>query len=154
MKSTDYQVDENFNQAEKRPTGLTVLCILTFIGSGFFLLAYLLFFGAYNTLPDLMDAMSEVLSGSFSDMYRRGAEIMRNTPRYAYLAVAAPYLVSIVGAAAMFAMRKIGFHLYVAAQALVIFLPMHLLNEKFIPTGLFLAAAFVLLYFHFYKKMK
>ena len=73
------------NSLQKSPTGLTVLCILTFIGSGFLLLAYLLCFFMYRSLPDMMTTVAATMGSSLADYYIKMAEIFRNTPQYFFL---------------------------------------------------------------------
>jgi hypothetical protein len=158
MSEFDYLPQGNFENKEKRPTGLTVLAVLTFVGSGFMLLTYLYVFGKYDVLPQMLlafaEAMSESMGESFRKVYEQTAEMITNTNRSSFLYLALSYLCSIAGAGFMLAMRKAGFHLYAIGQILVLTLPMILMKNGF-PTGeLLLSIAFIGLYFMYYKKFK
>ena len=151
---SNFQTLETPNNTEKRPVGLTVLAILTFLGSGLMLFSYFTVFAKYDTMPDMMRQMGEVYGEPMLTRFQQAADMIANTSRTSYLWVAFPYLLSIIGAGFMLAMRKIGFHLYVVAQILILALSMILLKEDFSIMGLFLSIAFVGLYAIFFKRLK
>ena len=154
--NNDYNYQENsiIEGAEKRPTGLTVLCILTFIGSGFVILAYFLSFALYDLIQDTMLTMAASMEGTMAETYENAANIFAKTSQTTFLLMTIPYLCSLVGAGIMLNMRKIGFHLYVVGQILVLGLPMLVLKNDFSVGGLILSALFVALYAIFFKKMR
>lgn len=158
MDELNYQSHENFENEEKRPTGLIVLAVLTFIGSGFMLMIYLILFGMYDVLPQMMLSAAETMGNTLGDSYRQryeqSAEMITNIGKNSFLLLTLPYLFSIVGAGFMLAMRKIGFHLYVIGQILVLALPAILMKSGFPVGGLFLSIAFIGLYFMYYKKFR
>ena len=154
IDESNYQMYENTENKGNRPVGLTVLAILTFIGSGFMAFTFFATFAMYDILPDMLLQMGETLGGSTRSTYEQSAEMISNISKSSFFLLALPYLLSIIGAGFMLAMRKIGFHLYIAAQVLVLALQMLLLKGGFPIFGLFLSIAFVGLYFTFFKKMK
>ena len=151
---SNFQTLENPNITEKRPGGLTVLAILTFLGSGLMLFSYFVVFATYDIMPDKMLQMGESFGEPMRTTYQQVADMITGTSRNSFLLVALPYLLSIVGAGFMLAMRKIGFHLYVASQVLILPLSMILLKEDFSIGSLLLSVAFVGLYAIFFKKLK
>jgi len=150
----NYQENNIGEVVEKRPTGLTVLCILTFIGSGVMLFSYFVSYALYNTIPNTMLMLAESMGGTIGKIYEDAADIFINTPKSSFLLMTLPSLFSIVGAAIMLNMRKLGFHLYVVGQILVVGFPVLLLKSEFSIGGLFFAFLFIALYAIFFKKMK
>ncbi|MCL2132074.1 MAG: hypothetical protein FWH36_06450 [Lentimicrobiaceae bacterium] len=153
--NNDYNYQENnVVENEKRPSGLTVLCILTFIGSGFSLLAYFFSFSLYDTIQEMMLAMAETVGGMLAETYENTANIFINTPKMFFLLMMLPALFSIVGSTFMLNMRRLGFHMYVVGQILVLGFPMLLLKSGFNVGGLLFSLLFIALYAIFFKKMK
>lgn len=153
MENVEYQTVEGFNQEEKRPGGLTLLCILTFLGSGLSFLSNFASFAFHEALSGVMDAAIANMTGTVAEIYQASIEVFTNTPQYVFLILAILYVGSICGAAIMFAMRKIGFHIYAIAQILIVAMPL-VTNGKFDFVAIFLAMAFIALYFMYYKKLK
>jgi len=154
MEDTDYQVVGDFNQEEKRPTGLAVLCILTFIGSGVSFLVSFVSFALHDALLGVMEAAMVNMNEATAEAYSKSIDIFAHTPQYVFLISAVLYIFSISGAAIMLIMRRIGFHLYAIAQILIVFLPQLLNKASFNALGFFIAIAFIALYAIYYKKMK
>jgi hypothetical protein len=152
--NSEYQQNDNSNRSKNSPVGLKVLCILTFIGSGFSLLAYLMFFFMYDALPNMMLTMGDTMGGSFAEYYKETAEIFLRTPAYFFLLMAISYLLSIIGSGCMITMRKVGFHLYVIGQIISLGLPMAMLKSGFNLFGILLSITFIALYGSYLKKMR
>ena len=152
--NSNYQENSPIEGEEKRPSGLTALCILTFIGSGFMTLAYFFSFALYDMLPGQMLMLAETVGEPLAEVYENSANVFASIPRTSFLLIIIPYLLSITGAGIMLNMRKIGFHLYVIGQILVVGLPVLILNSDFSIGKLILALLFVALYTIFFKKMK
>ena len=152
--NNNYQENNIGEITEKRPTGLTVLCILTFIGSGIMLLCYFIFFALYDTLPDTMLMMAEMVGEPMGKTYENLANTFLNSPQSSFLLMMLPALFAITGAAIMLNMRKLGFHLYVVGQVLELGFPVLLLKSEFGIGGLFISLLFVGLYAIFFKKMR
>ena len=120
-------------QQEGRPTFLTVLCILTFIGSGLsalFLLIGLVAAGAISETLSSIPGMGDI--GGFGSVYFVVALVLA--------------LASLYGAIMMWKLKKMGFYLYSGANVLVLFAPMVLASGKFSIFGLIITALFIILY--------
>lgn len=135
-------------QRKSRPGFLTFLCILTFIGSGFGLLGNLLY---VFVAKDLASYPSPFSNPMFEEMLLKMAEV--EPWKYAVLALLSA--LSILGAVFMLYMKKHGFHMYSAAQILLLFLsPLLMLNS--INPGfwsIIFTVLFIGLYALHYKKM-
>ncbi|MCH7658576.1 MAG: hypothetical protein IIB05_09705 [Bacteroidetes bacterium] len=120
-------------QQEGRPTFLTVLCILTFIGSGLSALSML-------AVILLAGALSEMLSNipGMGDIGGMGTGYFLITLLFAF--------VSLYGAIMMWKLKKMGFYLYSGANVLALFVPMVLAAGKFPVFGLIITALFIFLY--------
>ena len=120
-------------QEEGRPTFLTVLCILTFIGSG--LTALLLLLGLVAA-----GAASGVLSSipGMGDIGGLGTGY--------FLIVLALALASLYGAIMMWKLKKMGFYLYSGANVIALVVPMIMASGKFPVLGLVITALFIILY--------
>jgi hypothetical protein len=151
--NNNYQENNIGEVVEKRPTGLTVLCILTFIGSGVMLFSYFVSYALYNTMPNMILTLAESMGGTVGKIYEDAADIFINTPKSSFLLMTLPSLFSIVGAAIMLNMRKLGFHLYIVGQILIVGFPILLLKSNFSIGDLLFTLLFVALYAIFFKKM-
>jgi len=120
-------------QEEGRPTFLTVLCILTFIGSG--LTALLLLIGLVAA-----GAASGVLSSipGMGDIGGLGTGY--------FLIVLVLALASLYGAIMMWKLKKMGFYLYSGANVIALFIPIIMASAKFSIFGLVITALFIILY--------
>ena len=120
----------------KRPAFLTILCILTFIGSGFTLLI------SFASL--LMSGYIEQLfwmNGMVPREYLSGQTVMMASFISLVLSGASLY-----GAYRMWRLDKFGFFVYTTVQFVSVFLIYNVL-------GLLVNAAFVLMYYANYKYM-
>ena len=124
----------------KRSTLLTILCILTFIGSGLNAFSGIFVFVFYDFS---MKVFAEVIKS------------FKMTGMDAFLAASPAYFgvtalingIAVAGAVLMWQLRKTGFHLYTVSQILVILSPMiffRLPSPDFY--NLVFSAIFVLLY--------
>lgn len=113
----------------KRPTFLTVLCILTFIGSGWSVLGSIFnFFTADVINGDLyMETYNSMVGDIESDPYGLTQSIvdqlstsLAHGKEIATMNLVLS-LISLLGAILMFNLRRIGFFLYTAAQILMLF---------------------------------
>lgn len=147
--------EENENREPKRTPFLLTLCILTFIGSGFSFLYYLLLSLSKANMPEMM----EVYRGMFKnaemlDQMEIMLNFMASVPSWKYLLVALGFGGSIAGAALMTKLRKEGFHIYVISQiiifALLAFLIGGPLKTSF--SDILLTILFILMYFLQMKK--
>lgn len=98
--------EQNVQTTNERPTFLTVLCILTFIGSGLGVLFSLL--GIFG-----LGAVNSFIS-NYAGQAATDAGILK--PILILIFSAA----SLYGAIMMWSLKKMGFYLYVAAQILIV----------------------------------
>ena len=146
---------ENEVQQPKRTTFLLVLCILTFIGSGYSLLYYLLLPFAKAHLPEMMDVYKNffkdaAIQSQMNEMFN----FMAAVPSWKYLLVALGFAGSVTGAALMLKLRKEGFHVYVISQILIFALLSFLIGGPMKSTinDILWTIVFILLYFLQLKK--
>lgn len=124
----------------KRPTLLTVLCILTFISSGMNMFSGLVIAGFYDVFI--------VLAQEFAKKFNiPGIELILETKPLFFLVTAIFYAGSLAGAILMMNLKKTGFHVYTVFQILLILAPMYFmhLSSPGFPELLF-SGLFVLLY--------
>ena len=129
---------------QDRPKLLTVICILTFIGSGMNFISCLIFFVFYDALKEAlgkaMIAFSKLFNIPESEM------LVNISPSFigASVIIAAG---AIAGAILMWQLRKVGFHVYTVSQILLVIAPMYFfrLPAPGVMDTLF-AGTFVLLY--------
>ncbi len=127
-----FQEQQNKRQC---PTFLMVLCILTFIGSGWGVISHLYSVFVAGVLNDgnvqmeyyqsMMNEMEgESLSSFWSDFLTSSMEVAQIALVHAReIAIMQLVLsiISLLGAVLMFRLRRIGFYFYVAAQILMLF---------------------------------
>lgn len=113
---------EGNEQQPKRTTLLLILCILTFIGSGYSFLYYLLLPMVKTQLPETVEMYSNLfkqIDGNMLDAMNDLLEFMASVPTWKYLLVALGFAGSVTGAAFMLKLRKEGLHIYIISQILV-----------------------------------
>jgi hypothetical protein len=125
---------------QQRPTLLTVLCILTFIGSGMNLFSSLIIAGFYELFMEIVQEFGQKFNFP-------GTELLLEMKPAFFLVNAIFYAGSLVGAIFMMQLKKTGFHIYTIAQVLLLLAPMYFLNLSApgLPELLF-TGIFVLLY--------
>lgn len=146
---------ENDKPQPKRTTFLLVLCILTFIGSGYSLLYYLLLPLAKAHLPEMMDVYrnffkDETMLNQMNEMF----DFMAAVPSWKYLLVALGFAGSVTGAALMLKLQKEGLHVYIISQILIFALLSFLIGGPMKSTinDILWIIIFILLYFLQLKK--
>lgn len=126
-----------------RPQLLTVLCVLSYLGSG---MASVAFFTIWSTYHEVMPILAE------SEAMFPGMEYFISAGRNFYLAGFILYFLSLVGVSMMWRMRKAGFHFYTGAQVMIALLPVVYI-EGF-PVSILewvITAGFIILYARFYR---
>ncbi|MDA3894097.1 MAG: hypothetical protein PF517_20755 [Salinivirgaceae bacterium] len=101
--------ENNYFQKEEKPQFLTVLCILTFIGSGFGLIAGTVFIFAYDWILEFVK--NGPMAGEFN---------LTRIDLIIGLVISAG---SLVGALLMINLKRIGFFIYAGVNAVAVFLP-------------------------------
>lgn len=142
------EFDERMRQEpeRKRTTLLSVLCILTFIGSGCSALAYLYMGMSFGTLRHLVFE-TDTYEAYFNMMpaMRSSMEAVFALPRWYYFLTGFLFVFALAGAILMWRLRRKGFHVYTIAQCLVILTGMLFIPAAGVPwgsilwTGLFVA---------------
>jgi len=124
----------------KRPNLLTILCILTFVGSGLNLFSSIMVAAFFDQFA--------VLAQDFGEKFNLpGMELFLEAKPLYFLASALGYAIAITGAIMMFRLKKIGFHIYTTAQILLILVPMyffHMSGPSIL--DIILSGTFVILY--------
>jgi hypothetical protein len=142
-----------------RPVLLTVLCVLTFIGSGFGVFANLIAMLAAPFLdffqPSMFDEAFSHLGNNPGNQFIKQALDMALLAMDNFLAITLSkfifYALSLVGAIMMFQMKKIGFYLYIAAQVGFLFIgPVFLGFNMFVISAIFFSAFFSILFIALY----
>ncbi len=105
----------------QRPTLLTVLCILTFVGSGMNLFSSLVIAGFYDVFIEIAQAFSAKFNIPGIDL------LLEMKPVY-FLVTGLLYIGSLAGAILMLLMKKTGFHVYTVSQILLILAPMYFMH--------------------------
>jgi len=125
-------------EQEKRPQLLTILCILTFIGSGLSVAGFMMVSINFETT---MEAIKVI----YADMPE--AAMLLNAPREFFLISFFLSAFSLVGAILMWNLRKIGFHMYTSAQLIYLVIPLIYFGGDTNPLfNIMLTALFVYLY--------
>ena len=136
-------MEETIEQPKKRTDLLTVLCILTFIGSGMSMMANGLLFLTIDPIKELLEQQSTYLFlGSEIDM----GFLLDISPVF-FLLQSLTLLVTLIGATQMWQLKKTGFHLYTVSQILLLILPKLFISGLPFPIfELMISASFVYLY--------
>ncbi len=106
-----------------RPSALSHICILTFIGSGMSAMVFFMIFMIYDSIPAL------VLQEEFATNAINLNEIISKAGRYFFLLMTILYILSLAGAMMMWKLKKSGFHLYAIAQMLMLLLPFFMVTD-------------------------
>jgi hypothetical protein len=163
---------ENQTQKENRPTFLTVICILSFIGLGMSVISNLmnLAFGTFSSslyplvqsgfeqaLNDI-DAADPAASAFVEQIFTSILKLFEVIPLLAGIGLVLT-AVALIGVIFMWNLKKTGFYLYTGAKVIMIFIPMILIGVNFMSCmmaiGIFFGAAiFITLYALNLKAMK
>ena len=123
-----------------RPTLLTTLCILTFIGSGMQLFSSLMITGFYDLFMQIAQEFGEKFK-------MPGFDQLREVKPMFFLVSAILYAGSLTGAILMLRMKKTGFHIYTIFQILLILSPMYFMHQSSPGTfEILLSGLFIYLY--------
>lgn len=160
-------MEDNISQVvvpKKRPTFITVLCILSLIGSGGFgLLQPLYQFVTFEkSYPEKIEQIEKGLeqmedagvdSGFFYDMTVNGLVVLEKTKENLFPMTAANVvfaLLSLFGIFLMFKLKKNGFYLYSAVNLFWMFVPIYFIGMEvgtmMLGFGAFVTILFIILY--------
>ena len=130
---------ESLNPSQKEPFKrsdlLTVLCVLTFIGSGLAAFSNLFIFLSFEEMLTIVDEYEVEIPGF---------DMMMSGGRRFFITGFILYTFSWVGALQMWKLRKIGFHLYTGAQIFILILPVAMIvSYQFSIFSLLFTAVFI-----------
>ncbi|MDY0103939.1 MAG: hypothetical protein RBS07_13475 [Lentimicrobium sp.] len=124
----------------KRPPGLTLLCILTFIGSGISVISSIFIVLAYDLIP-LAAEQSPV--PNIEEMI----QLVLTAGKEFFMVMGLLYALSLLGAIYMWKLSKKGFHIYTSAQLVMLIVPLLMIKGYQTPfTTVLLTASFILAY--------
>lgn len=130
---------------QKRPDQLTVICILTFIGSGLAAFSNIIIYLNFEMLLDIYN------SGELSIP---GSELIFSFQRSFFFISFLFYSTSLFGAIQMWKLQRRGFHYYTIAQILLLILPSLFVKSDQFPTlAILLTGGFIFLYYRHLKFM-
>ena len=169
MEDQHFLDQDNLNIENERPTFLTVLCIITFVVSGFLFLSTLYGLFTYDEEAQLeafeqtvvsMESFGKDLPGMDENI--RNLEVFNQEQMDNNSTLQAVSLISILlslfGAFMMYQLKKVGFHLYLASKVvgLIPLLIFTLSTAVFWTYGIFIffTIAFVIMYSRNLKYMK
>jgi hypothetical protein len=136
MEDSNYQ--DGSQKTNKRPELLTVLCILTFIGSGLAAFSNLIISLNYDSFIEIVQ--SEELTFPGVDLFLL-LEVEFFIISFIF------YSVSLFGAIQMWKLKKIGFHIYTVAQIILLIIPsIYSPSLEFPFLGLIITVLFIVLY--------
>ncbi|MEE4256056.1 MAG: hypothetical protein V2I47_03380 [Bacteroidales bacterium] len=123
---------------KQRPTMLTILCILTFIGSGVSTLSFFM----VSVMYELFMQQLAVLYANMPE-----ANFLLEAPRGFFMVSFILSAASVAGAIFMWNLRKIGFHIYTSAQLVYLVVPLLYFGGETNPLlNIIVTALFVYLY--------
>ena len=136
---------DNTHEEGKRPTFLTVVCILSFVGIGFSILGYA---GAF--------ALLGAAESGWSAAADAGATVTASTGMlWAYIIVGfLSAIIALIGVLQMWKLKKSGFMLYTASAVIGIVLTIMLTGFASAITGIVISGGFVGMYYANLKHMK
>ncbi len=138
MEEYKYHGTDDGPPLKRRPDLLTFLCIMTFISSGIMAFSNLLVSLSYSMIMEMANT---------GELNFPGMDIYLSLPLNYFLISFVLYAGSVFGAARMWNLRKIGFHIYTVSQIAILIIPSF--YEQFNEFPLFnvlLTAVFILLY--------
>ncbi len=136
-ETTTQQENVTTANANQRPTFLTVLCILTFIGSGLGILGSLFLVLGMGAILGALGSLGGAATGGTA---------------YAVIGLILS-IASLVGAIQMWKLKKTGFYIYTAANVIGILLPVFF-GLGFSAIGAIIPVLFIVLYGLNLKHMK
>ena len=144
-----YNDNVNEIESQKRPGLLTVLCVLTFIYSGLVILCSLM-------IPSFPDAIVDALKNSPTYDEVKMADTIRviEAGWGYYISILLIALCSAIGAALMWKLKRLGFHIYAVSNLIWLFIPKLFLGLGTGIGGIILASGFIVLYAMNLKHMK
>ena len=132
----------------RKPGLLILLAVLTFIGSGWSFISYLIL-SALG--PRIQEYPMPFSTPETEEVFQRMAEVAQ----WKYFLLALIFACSVIGAVQMLRLKKIGFHIYTIAQILALVLVPYFTLGTFYPGiwSILVTFLFIGAYGYFYKRM-
>lgn len=133
-----------------RPQALTILCWLSFFGSGLGAVSNLFFYLFHNQVIEVIE------SGVYKDM-GFDMTMISSVSKYYFLLTGLLQIVAFTGVRQMFDLKRVGFHMYAISQFLMLIISTVYIYR---PSGVFptfdlmFSGLFVLLYLRFKDVMR
>jgi len=145
-------LEQNTSKILKRPDGLTILCVLSFIGSGLALISNLYIFLLYHSIPELLQSENVMQIPNMDPEMM--LNLIQNTQRIFFLISSALAAATLFGVYLMWYLRKTGIHFYAMAQVLILIISLLFMDDQYsVLPGLMITLLFILLYSKYYKLM-
>lgn len=140
----------------KRPTFLTVLCILSFVAAGISIVASILGYLAMGVAEDMgaslgagmaegMEGM-EGMDGAFGEAMNAANALAANAKTLLIIGIIVT-LIALFGVIQMWKQKKMGFYIYTGAQVIGIIAPIIIVGMLgFSVFGTIISAAFIVMY--------
>lgn len=140
------------NQPQKRPQMLSVICVLTFIWSGYGVLYNLVYALFYDSLKVLFTTTE--FPAAYKEMKMALLQIL-SAGRFFFVTGLVLSFFSLFGAIKMWKLQKHGFHIYTISQIIMLMLPLIFLKSgSFLNPEFWITALFVAMYATHLKIMK
>jgi hypothetical protein len=131
----------------KRPTFLTVLCILSFIAAGISVVVSFLGFAAMQAAESMMGGMSDSMGEMAALPGMEEAAALWKYAQVLLIIGVGCTILGLIGVIMMWKLKKTGFYLYTAAQIIGIIIPVVLVGTAGLSyVGIFFALAFIVMY--------
>ena len=154
-------------QTKKRPTGMTILLVMSFINACWNILSSLVMFMATPKLAEmaqngeaenLMAPFTATMSEEMRESMLAGMNMIAQIDTKYWLFLGILFIGSLMGVIRMFKGDKRGLHIYAISQILILinasfYLYPHQPQSSFV-SDLLLTAIFVLLYYLYFKRME
>ena len=145
------------NKQVQRPQLLTVLAVLSFIGSGLALFSNAMTLLFYNAILNVdMSEISAVYTEMFWDSALQDSlSVISEAGRVFFVASAFVYAGSLYGVYKMWNLQKEGLHYYAISQFVILLLPLIFVSPQMpVLSGFLVSTLFVLLYYRSFKMME
>jgi hypothetical protein len=142
----------NTNEKPSRPDGLSILCILSFIGSGFSFLSSIMVFWLYPTFLDIVGSDEFAQFPSLDS--KMLLDFLQSAGKTYFLISAILYMISLLGAYYLWNLKKKGIHFYAIAQISLVILPLIFISTNLsVLPNLIIVGAFIFMYSRHLKIM-
>lgn len=123
---------------------LHVLLVISFVVSGYHLLAYLVM----GVTPTSMKEQMMTMSGNFPEEFAIMMDKFLAIPQWYFLVSALLNAASVAGLAMMWRLRGNGFHCYTLSKLMLMLMPVLFLDRSYIAAGdIMMAILFIVYYF-------